>query len=146
MDGLPTVHMNLVPMLIPHAPSANAPASPSPSTNPPDAMNGILISCAALRKRTKLGICHALERAAFVYNCGVPTSFSPTWPAHSKPSILKKSTPSFCAESAWRTVVHLCRIFISGIAFNFLMMGPGEFPAVSTIRMPSSMMICAYAL
>ena len=36
-----------------------------------------------------------------------PTSCSPGWPAHSKPSILTMSTPIRSAESAWRTVTHL---------------------------------------
>lgn len=119
--GASTVHMNRVPMLMPQAPSASAPASPCPSANPPvkykvsscfcdhrgasalgnratseyslsyspDAMKGILpSSCLARESRMKFGI-----------------SVSPTCPAHSKPSMLRKSTPSLTALSACLIVV-----------------------------------------
>lgn len=66
-------------------------------------------------------------------------SVSPTWPAHSKPSMERKSTPSLTALRACRIVVHLCRIMQGGEAsLSILMMGPGEFPAVSTMRIPES--------
>ena len=47
------------------------------------------------------------------------------------------ATPSFTAEAACRIVVHLC-MTIHPASFNMRMMGPGLFPAVSTMRMPSS--------
>ena len=82
-------------------------------------------------------------------------SCSPTWPAHSKldsvlvegeeegkgkayPSMERKSTPSLTADCAWRMVVHLWRM-MQPAAFNILMTGPGELPAVSTTLIPSSM-------
>ena len=69
-------------------------------------------------------------------------SDSPTCPAHSNPSILRKSTPSFMADWACRIVVHLCRM-VHLASFNCFMTGPGELPAVSTMRMPSSIIIRA---
>jgi len=63
--GASMVHMNLVPMLIPSAPRLSAAASPWPSANPPEAMNGTLRDCRARLRRIKLVM-----------------SVSPTWPAH----------------------------------------------------------------
>lgn len=118
--GASTVHRNRVPMLTPHAPKHSAAASPCPSAKPPLAMKGVFRVCRALLRRIK-----------FVM------SLSPTWPAHSKPSMLRKSTPSLTALCAWRMVVHLCST-VTPASFNNLITGPGEFPAVSTIRTPSS--------
>ena len=125
--GASMVHMKRVPMFMPSAPNDNAAASPCPSAKPPDAMNGISRLCRARERRMK-----------FVM------SLSPTWPAHSKPSMERKSTPSLMALWACRIVVHLWRM-VQLAALSFLITGSGLFPAVSTMRMPSSMITWAYA-
>lgn len=80
---------------MPSAPRLKAAARPCPSANPPEAMNGTLSDCLALLSRMKFVI-----------------SDSPTWPAHSKPSMERKSTPSLIADCACRIVVHCLSQFI----------------------------------
>lgn len=69
-------------------------------------------------------------------------SDSPTWPAHSKPSMDKKSTPSLIADRACRMVVHLCRMMMLA-RLSWAITGPGLLPAVSTIVIPDSIIACA---
>lgn len=69
-------------------------------------------------------------------------SDSPTWPAHSNPSIDKKSTPSLMALRAWRIVVHLCRMVMLA-RLSWANTGPGLLPAVSTMVIPDSIIAWA---
>mgnify|MGYP002508322141 CR=1 FL=1 len=82
---------NRVPMVTPSAPRARAAARPRPSATPPAAMTGMSSARAAALVRTK-----------------VPTISRPGCPAHSQPSMMTASTPSFWAESACLTATHLC--------------------------------------
>src|SRR5258705_3135374 len=114
--------MNRVPMLMPSAPSARAATRPRPSPKPPEAISGIFTLSAATGIRIRPGV-----------------SSSPGCPAHSKPSIEIASTPMRSADSAWRTLVHLCTTTMPCF-LNSLTCSCGLFPAVSTILMPLSMM------
>mmetsp|Transcript_29739 Transcript_29739/g.69905 ORF Transcript_29739/g.69905 Transcript_29739/m.69905 type:complete len:275 (+) Transcript_29739:190-1014(+) len=116
-----------VPRLTPSAPSASAAASCLPSLTPPLQTKGVESTLAPLAWSTKL-----------------PTSPSPGWPAHSKPSREMMWTPSRSAESACRMVTHLWMVMSPA----FLKVGTqtlGFEPAVSTILTPSSMMTLAYS-
>mmetsp|Transcript_18559 Transcript_18559/g.37812 ORF Transcript_18559/g.37812 Transcript_18559/m.37812 type:complete len:276 (-) Transcript_18559:177-1004(-) len=118
-----------VPQLTPAAPSASAAASWRPVATPPLQMYGALSVIAPLACSTKL-----------------PTSSSPGWPAHSKPSSEMMSTPSFSAFSAWRIETHLWMHTIGGEAvLNMRIQRDGLLPAVSTTLTPSSMNIRQYS-
>src|SRR5258707_6749488 len=64
--------------------------------------------------------------------------------AHSKPSIEIASTPMRSADSAWRTLVHLCTTTMPCF-LNSLTCSCGLLPAVSTILMPLSLMDRRYS-
>ena len=121
--GASLVAMKRVPMFMPSAPSAIAATSDRPSAMPPEATKGILSSSAARGSRMKFG-----------------TSSSPGWPPHSKPSTLTASQPIFSAFSEWRTDVHLW-ITLTPASLKKGITCAGLLPAVSTILMPSSMMV-----
>ena len=114
-------------MLMPSQPSASAATRPRASPKPPDASIGRLMASAAAGSSTRFG-----------------TSSSPGWPAHSKPSIEIASTPTFSAETPWRTEVHLWMTLMPA-ALSLGRKGLGLLPAVSTIFMPESMMASMYS-
>src|SRR5690606_37447621 len=121
------VHMKRVPMLMPSAPSASAATRPRASPKPPEAITGMSTCATVAGIRIRPGM-----------------SFSPTWPAHSKPSMETMSTPISWALRAWRGVVHLW-ITRTPAAFRAGRCSRGLLPAVSTILMPASMMASRYS-
>ncbi|MNR24812.1 hypothetical protein D3C85_1419170 [compost metagenome] len=121
------VHMKRVPMLIPSAPRASAATRPRASPKPPEAITGIVTCATVAGIRIKPGM-----------------SFSPTWPAHSNPSMETMSTPMSWALRAWRGVVHLW-ITRTPAALRAGMCSFGLLPAVSTILTPDSMMASRYS-
>ena len=66
-----------------------------------------------------------------------PTSFSPTWPAASVPSMMTASQPMACALSACLTIVHLW-MTVMPAALKAGMKASGARPEVSMMRTPSS--------
>mmetsp|Transcript_11156 Transcript_11156/g.35359 ORF Transcript_11156/g.35359 Transcript_11156/m.35359 type:complete len:255 (-) Transcript_11156:15-779(-) len=117
-----------VPRFTPSAPSASTAASCEPVAIPPEAMKGTWSCLAAEARSTRL-----------------PTSSRPGWPAHSKPSTERMSTPYFSALRAWRTDVHLW-MQVTPAALACLMMPSSclpPLPAVSITGTRSSAMIRA---
>jgi MFS family permease len=100
---------------------------PRPSPKPPEAIIGILTLSAAAGIRIRPGV-----------------SSSPGCPAHSNPSIEIASTPMRSADSAWRTLVHLCTTTMPCF-LNSVTCSCGLLPAVSTILMPLSIMAWRYS-
>ena len=125
--GASWVARKRVPMFTPSHPSAKAAAKPLPSAIPPDATTGISSTRAAAGNRTR-----------------PPMSLSPGCPAHSNPSMLTTSTPSFSADRAWRTATHLWITFMPA-ALKRSIKGAGLRPAVSTILTPLLMMTSTYS-
>ena len=114
--------MKRVPMLMPSAPSASAATSERPSAMPPEATNGIFSSSAARGSRMKFGM-----------------SSSPGWPPHSKPSTLTASQPM---RLGLQRVAHR-RALVDDLDAGLMQpaaTSAGLFPAVSTMRTPSSTM------
>jgi len=108
-------------MYTPSAPSMSAAAIWRPVETPPAQMTGM--SSAS----TQRGV-----------STMVPRSFSPGWPAHSKPSATTMSAPSDCALSACLTVVHLWMSTMPASLMARTMSSFGGRPAVSMTLTPSS--------